>query len=217
MMNEPEIRSFELMELRVDAGQNGAPTIYGYASVYDTLSEDLGYFREKVAKGAFARAIREDDVRGLFNHNPLYVLGRNKAGTLKLWEDIHGLRFEVQPPDAQWARDLAESIKRGDINQMSFGFQTIKAEWEYIDDAARAAELKTDVIRTLLEVRLLDISVVTYPAYPHTSADVREQAKALVEERNLAKAAAAGAQADEIGVQAHTEILRMRLDLAEIE
>jgi uncharacterized protein len=215
MMNEPEVRSFELTELRVDPGQDGKPTIYGYASVYESLSENLGYFREKVARGAFARAIREDDVRALFQHDPRYVLGRNKSGTLKLWEDIHGLRFEVQPPEAQWARDLAESIKRGDINQMSFQFQALKDEWEYVEDSARIAELGTNIIRTLVELRLVDVSVVTYPAYPQTSADVREQAKTLVEERQ-AKAAEAGAKADEIGVQAHAEILRKRLELAEL-
>lgn len=214
-MKENEVRSFELTELRVDPGQDGKQTIYGYASVYDTLSVNLGYFREKVARGAFARAIREDDVRGLFNHDPRFVLGRNKSGTLKLWEDIHGLRFEIDPPDAQWARDLLESIKRGDINGMSFQFETIKDEWEYIEDSQRIAELGTSIIRTLVDVRLYDIAVVTYPAYLQASADVREQAKALVEERQ-AKAAEAGAKADEIGAQGRAEILRKRLELAEL-
>lgn len=138
--------------------------IRGYAAVFNQWSEDLGGFREKIRQGAFAKTIKEADVRALFNHDPNYVLGRNKAGTLSLSEDDKGLAIEVDPPDTQWARDLLVSIDRGDINQMSFGFSTIKDEWAGKDG---------DTTRELVEVKLYDVSPVTYPAYPQTSVGVR--------------------------------------------
>jgi HK97 family phage prohead protease len=217
MSEEREIRSFAVTELRVDASQDGkGKTLYGYASVFDILSENLGGFKEKVAKGTFNRAVKEDDVRALFNHDPNFVLGRNQSGTLRLWEDIHGLRFENDMPDTQAARDLAESIRRGDVNQMSFAFRTLKDEWNYLEDPAEIVAMGTNLIRTLMEVKLFDVSVVTYPAYPQTTADVRGEAERLIEQRK-AGAAEAGARADQIMAQARNEILRKRVQLAKEE
>ena len=79
-----ERRSLTVKELRI-SGDGTSPHIEGYASVFDSWSEELGGdspFREKVVKGAFAETIEKDDIRCLFNHDPNYVLGRNKAGTL---------------------------------------------------------------------------------------------------------------------------------------
>lgn len=156
-----EVRFLTVGELRIDGDE--APTIKGYAARFDKWSEKLfGFFREKIQRGAFSKTIAESDIRGLVNHDPQFVLGRNKAGTLRLAEDEKGLAFEIDPPDTQWARDLVTSMKRGDINQASFGFQTIKDEWNEDGDE-----------RTLLEVNLFDVSVVTYPAYKQTSSVVR--------------------------------------------
>jgi HK97 family phage prohead protease len=146
-------------EFRVD--KEGS--IEGYAAVFDKWA-DLGFFREKVRKGAFKKTIKEADIRALFNHDPNYVLGRNKAKTLDLAEDKHGLQFRVEPPETGWAGDLAVSIKREDINQASFGFQTVRDEWNHDADPAE---------RELIEVRLFDVSVVTYPAYPQTDVSAR--------------------------------------------
>jgi len=140
------------------------PKIVGYAAVFNQLSEDLGGFREKIAPGAFRKTIQEADIRALWNHDSNYVLGRNKSGTLKLEEDNHGLRIEITPPNTTWARDLITSIKRGDVDQMSFGFRAIKDRWE-VDDGQN--------IRTLLEVSLFDVSPVTYPAYSQTAVSTR--------------------------------------------
>lgn len=152
------------MELRVQDGEDGAATIVGHAAVFDTLSEDLGFFREKIDKGAFADSIKEDDVRALFNHDPNVVLGRNKADTLRLKEDGDGLAIEIDPPDTQAANDVLTSIKRGDISQMSFGFQTLIDEWDESD--------QDNPIRTLKRVKLFDVSPVTFAAYPATDVAV---------------------------------------------
>lgn len=154
-------RRYYPAEMRADEEKG---IIEGYAAVFDQWSEDLGYFREKIRKGAFSKTIREADVRALFNHDPNYVLGRNQAGTLELAEDDHGLQFRVEPPAAQWAQDLYLSVKRGDIDQASFGFGTVRDEWNHDADP---------VERELVEVRLYDVSVVTYPAYPQTDVSAR--------------------------------------------
>lgn len=165
-MNERiERRVFPLTELRAEGEGDGPKKIHGYAAVFNSWSVDLGGFRERIAPGAFAQTIQGADVRALFNHDPNYVLGRTKSGTLSLREDSKGLATEVDPPDAQWARDLVTSISRGDIDQMSFGFRTVKDQWAAQDKALQE--------RTLLEVELVDVSFVTYPAYARTSAGVR--------------------------------------------
>lgn len=140
-------------------------TLVGYPAVFNKLSEDLGGFREKIAPGTFKKSLKEADVRALFNHDSNMVLGRTSAETLTLKEDAEGLWMENIPPDTQWARDLLISVERGDITQMSFGFRTIIDEWEEKKDGS--------VIRTLKEVELVDVSPVTFPAYPDTSVALR--------------------------------------------
>lgn len=164
-----ERRVFALQNVKFETRADGEgaekPVIIGHAAVFDQLSEDLGGFREKIAPGAFAEAINRDDVRALFNHDPNFVLGRNKAGTLRMTEDAVGLRVEIDPPDTQIARDLMVSLKRGDISQMSFGFIVEAQAWEEGEDGK--------VTRTIKKAGLFDVSPVTYPAYPQTDVAVR--------------------------------------------
>lgn len=157
---EKEIRFATGAELRVEGGEK--PMIKGYAAVFETPTDIGGMFTERVRAGAFRKTILEADVRALWNHDPNYVLGRNRSGTLRMNEDQFGLAIEIDPVDAQWSRDLQESMRRGDINQMSFAFKAIKDEWD--NDVNE---------RSLVEVKLFDVSVVTYPAYPQTSAQIR--------------------------------------------
>ena len=165
---EIERRSIVFKELRVlDATENTGSTIEGYAAVFDSWSESLGGndpFIEKVCKGAFEETIQQDDIRALFNHDPNYVLGRNKAGTLTLQEDEKGLLVRITPPETQWAKDLLVSIARGDISQMSFGFTVESDRWLYEDNKD---------VRELLKVRLFDVSPVTFPAYTQTECGLR--------------------------------------------
>ena len=158
-----ETRYLTVTELRSDPeGKN----IEGYAAVFGQFSLDLGGFKEKIKKGAFTKTIKEGDARALWNHEDKYVLGRISAKTLMLEEDDHGLKVRIEPPNSTWANDLKESIKRGDVKEMSFGFSTIKDTWTYNNEADA-------VERELLEVRLYEVSIVTFPAYPQTDVAVR--------------------------------------------
>lgn len=140
------------------------PKIVGHAAVFNALSCDLGGFREKVQPGAFARTLAESDVRALWNHNPDLVLGRRKAGTLVIAEDGHGLAIEITPPNTQWARDHMETMRRGDVDQMSFGFRVKSDSFEKSSEG---------VVRTLHDIELFEVSPVAFPAYPQTEIAVR--------------------------------------------
>ncbi len=152
----------EVVDLRVSDNEEGGIT--GYAAVFGKYSEDLGFFKEKIDEGAFSKTIVENDIRALINHDPSLIIGRTKNKTLKLWEDDTGLGFDVKLPDTTYANDLRESIRRKDITQNSFGFQTVRDQWS--QDGKR---------RTLIEVKLFDISPVTFPAYKQTSVKLRDQ------------------------------------------
>jgi HK97 family phage prohead protease len=156
MNEEIEKRAVTVRAMEPDGGGR---QLQGYAAMYGVLSEDLGGFREQVAPGAFLN-VGTADVRALFDHSSAYVLGRTTAGTLRLLDDARGLAVEVDLPETSWARDVWESVKRGDINQMSFGFRTLKDSW-------------VGNLRTLLAVELLEVSLVAFPAYPQTTAAVR--------------------------------------------
>jgi len=161
-----EVRTLPLEELRIKNLEEKR-YIEGHAAVFDSWSETLGGifpFKEKVRKGAFSQTIEKDDIRALFNHDPNYVLGRNKAGTLELKEDETGLYVRIIPPDTQAARDIITSIERGDINQMSFGFTVEEEKWDTVEGID---------VRELRKVKLFDVSPVTFPAYPSTDVGVR--------------------------------------------
>ncbi|MFW6069664.1 MAG: HK97 family phage prohead protease [bacterium] len=200
-------RRFVATELRaVEDGQ-----IEGYAAIFNELSEDLGGFREFIRPGAFSATLERADVRALWNHDSNYVLGRNKAGTLALEEDDKGLRVSIDPPETQWANDLRESIRRGDVDQMSFGFTTIEDRWERQDG---------ENVRELVEVELWDVSPVTFPAYTGTSVSAR--ALTRVDELNSADddipdGAQGGESGEEDGgerSQGRLSRRRLRLELA---
>lgn len=153
------------VEMREHEDGSETPVIRGYASVFDTLSENLGGFRETIEQGAFSEVL-DNDVRALFNHDANLILGRTLAGTLSISEDEKGLRYEIDPPDTQVARDLLVSMKRGDVTQSSFAFTVDQDSWDE-DDEGR-------VVRTIRKIsRLFDVSPVTYPAYPDATVGLR--------------------------------------------
>lgn len=162
--SQHERRAFTVDGMKIERREKEATRIVGHASVFNREADIGGWFIESVAPGAFRRAIVEDDVRALFNHDPNYVLGRNRAGTLKLSEDDIGLAIEILPPDTQAARDLMISIERGDVSQMSIGFRALKQEWDETGDILK---------RKLLEAELFDVSPVTFPAFTETDVGLR--------------------------------------------
>lgn len=172
MNDEIEIRTFNV-ELRAD-GQN-PPRIEGYAATFNALSEDLGNFREQIEPGFFDDVLG-DDARALFNHDRNFVLGRKANGTLNMAQDANGLRVSIDPPQTQLIQDiLLTPMKRGDINQMSFAF-TVKPNGDDWNDK------DGQLVRTLKKggaLRLYDVSVVTEPAYPQTSAAVRSKVQEI--------------------------------------
>ena len=168
MGRELERRAFPTLELRTTANEaegESRPHIVGHAAVFNSLSEMLWGFREIIAPGAFREAFERSDVRALVNHEPSFVLGRKKTGTLKLWEDERGLAIDIDPPETQWASDLLVSIGRGDIDQMSFGFTVAEDSWDTVDGETRRTILRVD--------ELFDVSPVTFPAYPETDTALR--------------------------------------------
>lgn len=152
----------------VRAEKEGDKTyISGYASVYNQPTDKAG-FREVVKPTAFDRALRaKQDVRVLFNHDPSKILGRTKSGTAELFSDNKGLKFRCEMPNTTTGNDVMESIKRGDIDQCSFGFVPVKQAWVNTPDPAD--KNKTITTRELHDVDLADVSAVTYPAYQGTS------------------------------------------------
>jgi len=159
-------------------GDEGLPTITGYGAVFyreddpGTEYKFEGFwdkFAERIMPSAFDNAIKEDDVRGLFNHNPSMILGRTSAGTMNLSVDATGLRYDITPPDTQAGRDVVEAIRRGDINGSSFTFvaeDVTYREQKQEDDSIL-------VIRELHRAKLYDVGPVTFPAYESSTAGVR--------------------------------------------
>lgn len=164
---EFETRYVQLADVEVRQLEGGVREFRGYAIRFDEPSVNLGGFVERVAPTGPARAIAEgQDVRHLINHDANLILGRTAAGTTKLEIDDVGVRVITQMPDTSYARDHAVSLERGDVNQMSFAFRVAPGgdSWDW--DTSPPT-------RTLLDFDLSDVSDVTYPAYPSTSAEVR--------------------------------------------
>lgn len=140
-------------------------TLGGYAAVYRQIT-DIGYYLEQVAPTAF-RSVLRSDVRGLLNHDPNHLLARTTNGTLKLTSDSHGLEFELDLPETTLGNDVRAMVDSGLITGCSFGFIPNQQEWTTHEGRD---------LRTHVEVaKLLDVSVVTYPAYDGTSVSLRSK------------------------------------------
>ena len=162
-----EHRFVDVSDIEVRKGVDGdGMSFRGYGAVFDSWSQNLGGFREKIRPGAFARSLKSrNEIRMYLNHNTDMVLASRRAGTLRLTEDARGLVVDATLPDTTYGRDLSILMQRGDVNSMSFGFSVPPKgdEWN-----AAGTE------RELLEVRLAEVSAVTgSPAYTQTSAYVR--------------------------------------------
>ncbi len=163
-----ELRTFTNCEVRAIQSEGESASISGYGAVFNSRSNHLGGFVEIIKPGAFDD-VMQDDVRALFNHDPMYVLGRNLR-TMTLSVDETGLRYDIpEVPNTQTIRDLViEPMKRGDVTQSSFAFRVAKNgdKW-YEDDEGQ-------IVREIHKVeRLYDVSPVTYPAYEAATSTTR--------------------------------------------
>lgn len=154
-------------ELKTRAEQeNGDMVIEGYFAVFNQPTELWPGAYEEISSGAFDGTLG-NDIRALANHETMFVLGRNKAGTLELRADSYGLwgSIKINPNDSD-AVNLYERVKRGDVDQCSFGFNIIREETDWRDDGT--------VKWTLKEIDLHEVSVVTFPAYEATGVQARK-------------------------------------------
>jgi len=153
-----------LNPVEVRAKEDGTVRVEGYAAVFDQAADIGGWFTESIARGAFKDAINRDDVVFLINHDGL-PLARTRSGTLELKEDETGLWMgaDLDPEDPD-VRSIVPKMKRGDLDKMSFAFRVKKEEWDETVDPPR---------RTIRAVDLVDVAIVTTPAYDGTSIALR--------------------------------------------
>lgn len=161
-----QTRSLET-KLKTRAEENNEMYIEGYFAVYNTETELWPGAYEEIAPGAFDNTL-SNDIRALINHDTRLVLGRNKAGTLELKTDSRGLwgRIKINPNDTD-AVNLYERVKRGDVNQCSFGFNIVSEETDYRDNGTVKWIIK--------EIDLHEVSVCTFPAYEETGVQARHK------------------------------------------
>lgn len=151
------------VELRAQVQGN---RLAGHAAVFDVHAQLPGHW-ETLARSAFDETLAADpDVKALFNHNPSLILGSTRAKTLRLEVDDIGLSFEVDLPDTSYARDLRELVEREDVRGCSFGFVPGADRWSRAPDGGQ--------LRTHTSIReLVDVSLVTHPAYDGTDVRLR--------------------------------------------
>ena len=174
-----DIRQLRTIGTQFTTRQEGdTPHICGYFAVFNSIYEIAPGMTESIAPGAFSRTL-SGDIRALINHDTRLVLGRTKAGTLTLREDNHGLwgDIAINPNDGD-AMNLYERVKRGDVDQCSFGFgEPFTEDTEIREDGS--------VHWTLKEVTLHEVSACTFPAYEATNISAREKQREAMRARGL--------------------------------
>lgn len=181
---------------------NSAGRFTGHAAVYGQRTAigdpQRGGFYEQISKGAFDRALSEEqDVRFLVDHDPSRVLARTASGTLNLSSDKAGLRVDADIADTSVGRDLRILLERGDVSSMSFGFVVKSDEWKMQSDGTE--------LRTIHDVDLFDVSAVTFPAYPQTDAAIRAAGYQNIRKQRHADAEARFAALDVPGLPGETK------------
>jgi HK97 family phage prohead protease len=218
-----ERRTFAVKELRA-AQQDDKTVLEGLSAVFNEYSEDLGGFVEIIEPGFFDEVL-DSDVRSLMNHDPNYVLGRTKSGTLEIEQRDEGLFQRTFPPvtepdAAQWAKDLMVSVRRGDINQMSFGFIVKSTYRGDLEDGDEWYVMGDKIVRRLKKggaKELLDVSVVTYPAYPQTNVSANTRSRFTEFQKSIQHGQAPDTDGEAEERQEPLDILQRRLELASKE
>lgn len=153
--------------------------IEGYFAVFNSIYDMGCGMSESIAPGAFTKSL-SNDIRALTNHDSTLVLGRTKAHTLELREDSHGLwgKITINPNDRD-AMNLYERVKRGDVNQCSFGFSIVSEETDFREDGS--------VHWTITETDTHEVSVCTFPAYEETAVSARKHDLDEIKKRKAEK------------------------------
>lgn len=174
-LNGQEKRIVRLQGVEIREVEGGGNEIHGYAAVFNQATR-IWDFDEMIAPGAFARTLASNpDVRATIEHEGgLTTIGRTRNGTLQLAEDARGLRVVIRPPDTNAGRDALTLVREGYVDQMSFMFRPIVQEWRYGEDDETPLRVLKDI-----DLDDGDVSIVTYPAYPQTSAEVRDKARSV--------------------------------------
>lgn len=169
--------SYFASKLTTRAESDGEKYIEGYFAVFNQETELWEGCFEKIAPGAFDNSLKNNDIRCLYNHDSGFVLGRNVSGTLELRTDAHGLwgRVKINQNDAQ-AMDVYARVERGDISGCSFGFDPVSEEYDCKDDGMHW---------TVVEADVREVSICTFPAYPQTEIQARQQAVEEAKARSL--------------------------------
>lgn len=172
---EKEIRNYNLDVRALEESRS----VEGYALVFNSLSEDLGGFREQIDSRALDGVIEKSDVMALLNHDSSRgILARSRygEGSLTLTVDEKGLRYNFEAPHSALGDEVLEYLKRGDINQSSFAFTVSSDSWQKQSDGT--------YLRTITGFeRLYDVSPVFTPAYAATSVKCARYNEVLEEER----------------------------------
>lgn len=156
---------FEVRQSKTSSGL----TAYGYTSVWDSLSLDLGGFRERVQRGAWADSLQNDEQMVYFGHDCNNILGSTEANTATMKEDSKGLLVSCELPNTQLGNDVATLLERGDLKHMSVGFGVS-------DKGQTWANIGGEIVRTITKATLYEASFVAQPAFPDTTAAVRSLA-----------------------------------------
>lgn len=179
-MADRKMRQLRTVGTKFETREDGENlSIEGYFAVFNSIYEIVPGMSESIAPGAFSKTL-SGDIRALINHDTTLVLGRTKANTLQLREDNHGLwgHIDINPNDTD-AMNLYERVKRGDVDQCSFGFDILSEETDFRDDGS--------VHWTIKEVELYEVSPCTFPAYEETNINARaKEREDLLKRKNEA-------------------------------
>jgi uncharacterized protein len=167
MSTKRELR-FDGMELRADKS-SGKMVISGRPVVYNSLSKDLGGFKEVLVPGCFDESLDDPEIYCAWNHDNSQVLGRISAGTLELSSDSVGLSMRCELPNSPLGQNAFESVRRKDVSKMSFGMYVLGDAWDVATDK-RGQKFER---RSVTRAQLFEISCVTTPAYDTSSVSAR--------------------------------------------
>lgn len=186
-----ERRDLAIAEAHVDIrAVDDAQRFFGHAAVFNertAIGNPLRWgFYEQIDPGTFTKTLSEGDARMLIDHDSYYVVSRVSAGTLLLAQDVRGLQTDsALDEELSYVKDLKANLRNGNITGMSFGFIVTKDDWDEEEIETSDGNTATVEVRTIKEVKLIEVSAVSFPAYESTDAGLRSVRTALLARRDV--------------------------------